>query len=52
MHGILSTYGEQIMIDGTIKVPERFDSFPPRAEPLEWEENAVAQMRARLETLS
>ena len=43
------TYGEQIMIDGTIKVPERFDSFPPRAEPLEWEENAVAQMRARLE---
>ena len=43
------TYGEQVMIDGTIKVPERFESFPPRAEPLEWEENAIAQLRARLE---
>jgi 3-polyprenyl-4-hydroxybenzoate decarboxylase len=41
------TYGEQIMIDGTIKVPERFESFPPRAEPLAWEEDAIAKMRAR-----
>jgi UbiD family decarboxylase len=42
-------YGEQIMIDGTIKVPERYESFPPRAEPLEWEARAVADMRRRLE---
>jgi hypothetical protein len=28
-------------------VPERFESFPPRAEPLAWEEDAVAKMRAR-----
>ncbi len=42
-------YGEQVMIDGTIKVPERFETFPPRAEPLGWEKAAVADMRRRLE---
>ena len=41
-------YGEQIMIDGTIKVPERYAEFPPRAEPAEWEEQAVRRMRERL----
>ncbi len=43
------TYGEQVMIDGTIKVPERFESYPPRAEPTDWEIEAVADMRRRLE---
>ncbi len=42
------TFGEQIMIDGLIKVPERHASFPPRAEPLEWEMQAVNDLRRRL----
>ncbi len=42
------TYGEQIMIDGTIKVPERYESFPPRAEPLDWEIDAISKIRKLL----
>lgn len=42
------SYGEQMMIDATIKVPERYTSFPPRAEPLEWEEHAVNMLRKRI----
>lgn len=41
-------YGEQIMIDALIKVPERHDKFPPRAEPLEWEREALKKMQNRL----
>jgi UbiD family decarboxylase len=47
-HTGYKTYGEQIMIDGTIKVPERYESFPPRAEPLDWEKDAVEKLRERL----
>lgn len=43
------TYGEQIMIDATVKVPERYPSFPPRAEPAGWEEKAIKGLRERLE---
>ena len=42
------SYGEQIMIDALIKVPERYDKFPPRAEPLEWEREALKRMQERL----
>jgi len=42
------TFGEQIMIDGLIKVPERYDSFVPRAEPLEWEMQAVNEIGERV----
>jgi hypothetical protein len=42
------TYGEQIMIDGLIKVPERYNSFVPRAEPLEWEVRAVSEISDRI----
>ncbi len=41
-------FGEQIMIDGLIKVPERHESFPPRAEPTDWEIAAVAELRKRI----
>jgi UbiD family decarboxylase len=41
-------YGEQVMIDSLIKVPERYETFPPRAEPLGWEEEAVNKLRERL----
>jgi 3-polyprenyl-4-hydroxybenzoate decarboxylase len=36
------------IIDATIPVPERFDTYPPRTEPPAWEEEAVARMRAKL----
>ncbi len=42
------TYGEQVIIDALIKVPERHDSFPPRAEPTEWEKDAVQKIAAKL----
>jgi 3-polyprenyl-4-hydroxybenzoate decarboxylase len=42
------SYGEQIMIDATVKVPERYASFPPRAEPLEWEEQAIRRIGERI----
>ena len=42
------TYGEQVMIDGLIKIPERYESFPPRAEPTEWEIAAVNELRKRI----
>ncbi len=42
------TFGEQIMIDGLIKVPERHAEFPPRAEPLDWELQAVNDLRRRI----
>ncbi|MCK4723702.1 MAG: UbiD family decarboxylase, partial [Dehalococcoidia bacterium] len=44
------TYGEQIMIDGLIKVPERYSNFAPRAEPLDWELQAVSEIRERVST--
>lgn len=42
-------YGEQVIIDALIKVPERYDSWPPRSEPAEWEKNEVKRMKAKLE---
>lgn len=42
-------YGEQMMIDALIKVPERFEKWPPRSEPVEWEKAAVRRMRELIE---
>ena len=42
------TFGEQVMIDGLIKIPERHQNFPPRAEPAEWEIAAVNDLRRRI----
>ncbi|MBI2316346.1 MAG: UbiD family decarboxylase [Betaproteobacteria bacterium] len=43
------SYGQQVMIDALIKVPERHSEFPPRSEPGEWETQAINQMRERIE---
>ena len=43
------TYGEQMIIDATIKVPERYDSYPPVCCPREWEDNAIERMKKELE---
>lgn len=43
-------YGEQMIVDATIKIPERHTatSFPPRSEPSEWERKAIARMKEKL----
>jgi len=42
-------YGEQMMIDALVKVPERYTSFPLRAEPAEWEKAAIERVRQVVE---
>jgi len=42
-------YGEQIRIDATIKVPERYDHYAPRSDPAEWEKEAVQRIKNLLE---
>jgi 3-polyprenyl-4-hydroxybenzoate decarboxylase len=37
-----------LVIDATIPVPERFDSFPPRSDPPEWEKVAIARMKRKI----
>jgi len=37
-----------LVIDATIPVPERFDTFPPRTEPPAWENEAIERMRKKL----
>lgn len=34
-----------LVIDATIPVPERFDTFPPRTEPPAWENEAIERMK-------
>jgi 3-polyprenyl-4-hydroxybenzoate decarboxylase len=43
----LAEIGYQV-IDATIPVPERFDTFPPRSEPPKWEDEAIQRMRKKL----
>ena len=42
------TVGEQVMIGGLMQVPERHTDFPPRAEALDWELQAVNDLRRRI----
>lgn len=41
-------YGEQMIIDSTVKIPERHNTFPPRSEPADWERQAIERMREKL----
>jgi len=41
-------YGEQVLIDGLIKVPERGYEYPPRTDPVSWEREAIEQMKRKL----
>jgi 3-polyprenyl-4-hydroxybenzoate decarboxylase len=40
---------EQIIIDATMPVPERYDGWRPRSEPSEWERQAIARIREKIE---
>jgi UbiD family decarboxylase len=42
------TVGGQIIIDATIPVPERYDSFQPRCEPPAWEHEAIKRMKEKM----
>ena len=38
-----------LVIDATIPVPERFDTFVPRTEPPVWENEAIERMRKKID---
>lgn len=42
------TFGEQMFIDALIKVPERYEAFPPRTEPLAWEKAEIERIRKKI----
>ncbi len=42
-------YGEQMMFDALIKVPERRTEWDPRTDPVSWEKKAVQRIREKLE---
>jgi len=41
-------FGEQVMVDALIKVPERYADYPPRCEPVEWEREAIKRMKEKI----
>lgn len=43
------TFGEQVMIDALMKVPERFTAYPPVSEPKEWQRAGLEQIKRKIE---
>ncbi len=41
-------YGQQVLIDALIKVPEHRTEWEPRSEPRQWELDAIERIRARV----
>ena len=48
LNRLVSNYGEQLIIDAMIKIPERWESFPPRSDPADWERAAIKRMEAKI----
>jgi 4-hydroxy-3-polyprenylbenzoate decarboxylase len=42
-------YGEQMLIDALIKVPERMSEYEPRSDPASWEKEAIQRMKDKIE---
>lgn len=42
------TMNEHILIDALIKVPERYEEYPPRSDPAEWEKEAIERIKKKL----
>ena len=42
------TSGEQVIIDATIPVPERYAGWRPRSDPPEWEREAIRIMKKKI----
>jgi UbiD family decarboxylase len=40
--------GEQVVIDATIPVPERYSEWRPRSDPPEWERHAIKRMKEKI----
>ena len=40
---------EQVILDATTPVPERYDGWRPRTEPPDWEREAIERIREKLE---
>ena len=45
----LEPHAEQIIIDATTPVPERYDGWRPRSEPFEWEQQEIERIRKKLQ---
>ncbi len=45
-------YGQQVLIDALIKVPERRTEWEPRTEPRRWELEAIERIKAKMEAAS
>ncbi len=45
-------YGQQVLIDALIKVPERRTEWEPRTEPRRWELEAIERIKAKVEAAS
>jgi UbiD family decarboxylase len=41
---------EQVILDATTPVPERYDGWRPRTEPPDWEREAIERIREKLGT--
>jgi len=46
--GLYSFSGQQIIIDATTPIPERYDAWQPRTEPPDWEKAAIERMKKKL----
>jgi 3-polyprenyl-4-hydroxybenzoate decarboxylase len=43
--------GEQVIIDATTPIPERYDAWQPRTEPPDWERAAIEGMKKKFSGL-
>jgi 3-polyprenyl-4-hydroxybenzoate decarboxylase len=46
--GLYSVSGQQIIIDATTPIPERYDAWQPRTEPPDWEKAAIERIKNKL----
>lgn len=44
----MKAYGEQMLIDALIKVPERSTEWMPRSEPVSWEKKEIERMKEKM----
>ena len=42
------TSAQQVIIDATVPVPERYIGWRPRSDPPEWERSAIKKMRSKI----
>lgn len=45
-------FGEQMLIDGLIKIPEATSRYPPVSEPKDWEREGIEKMKEKIKITS